>query len=391
MHLQLDPATLTFINIANLLAMSLALPLVMGQDLSPAARHARNSLLLKVAAWVLVALTTRWAGQWPERVLATAALALMSLSHVLIFRALSLWLGPRPMGRLLMVLAVATPIGFALTFHNYPVRVGWLGLMLAGQLLIQARATLLPATADKHQGGWRFLLFGCLLVMAVLMLLRGALGAFSPESNPDFHTPSPMLLVALVATNVALVLGNTALLAAWREEAQRQLRTRVVTDTLTGLLNRNGWAEQAEQALSYAQRHGHPLSLLMIDLDHFKRINDTHGHEVGDAALVFFGSMLRRCQRAGDVNARVGGEEFCVLLAHADTAAARAFDQRLRAELHRATERATPYTLGFSAGHALRGDRHETLEALMSRADAALYRAKNAGRGQMVSSGAPGA
>jgi len=386
---QLDPTTLIFINIADLLAMSLALPLVMGLNLSRAASNVRTSLMLKAGAWVLLALTTRLAGQWSEPVLATLALALMSLSHVLIFRALSLWLGPRPMGRLLVVLAVVTPIGFALSFHNYPVRVGWISLTLAGQLLIQARATLLPASDSHSRGGWRYLLFGCLFMMAVLMFFRGVFGAFLPELSPNFTTPSPIIVLTLVAANVALVLGNIALLAAWREEAQQQLRTLVVTDTLTGLLNRNGWAEQASQALRYAQRHGFPLSLLMFDLDHFKRINDTHGHETGDVALAFFGNLLRNSLRAGDVNARLGGEEFCVLLVHADTAAAQAFDQRLRAELTQSAPQAIPCTIDFSTGHALFSGKGETLESLMARADTALYRAKNAGRGQLVTAETP--
>lgn len=387
--MQLDPSTLIFINIADLLAMSLALPLVMGLNLSRAASHVRTSLMLKAGAWVLLALTTRLAGQWSEPALATLALALMSLSHVLIFRALSLWLGPRPMGRLLVVLAVVTPIGFALSFHNYPVRVGWISLALAGQLLIQARATLLPASDSHSRGGWRYLLFGCLFMMAVLMFFRGVFGAFLPELSPNFTTPSPIIVLTLVAANVALVLGNIALLAAWREEAQQQLRTLVVTDTLTGLLNRNGWAEQASQALRYAQRHGFPLSLLMFDLDHFKRINDTHGHETGDVALAFFGNLLRNSLRAGDVNARLGGEEFCVLLVHADTAAAQAFDQRLRAELAQSAPQAIPCTIDFSTGHALFSGKGETLESLMARADTALYRAKNAGRGQLVTAETP--
>lgn len=387
--MQLDPTTLIFINIADLLAMSLALPLVMGLNLSRAASNVRTSLMLKAGAWVLLALTTRLAGQWSEPVLATLALALMSLSHVLIFRALSLWLGPRPMGRLLVVLAVVTPIGFALSFHNYPVRVGWISLTLAGQLLIQARATLLPASDSHSRGGWRYLLFGCLFMMAVLMFFRGVFGAFLPELSPNFTTPSPIIVLTLVAANVALVLGNIALLAAWREEAQQQLRTLVVTDTLTGLLNRNGWAEQASQALRYAQRHGFPLSLLMFDLDHFKRINDTHGHETGDVALAFFGNLLRNSLRAGDVNARLGGEEFCVLLVHADTAAAQAFDQRLRAELTQSAPQAIPCTIDFSTGHALFSGKGETLESLMARADTALYRAKNAGRGQLVTAETP--
>ncbi|MCZ8292551.1 MAG: GGDEF domain-containing protein [Hylemonella sp.] len=383
---QLDPTTLIFLNVVNLLAMSLALPLVMGQNLSPAARLARTSLMLKAGIWVALALTSRWAGLWPDRLLSTLALALMGLSNVLIFRALEHWLGPRPLGRLLVALAVLMPLGFALSFDNYPVRVGWFSLLLTGQLLIMSRAVLLPAPDSNSEGGWRFLMLGCLGVMAVLTATRGILGVIHPEISPSFHTPSPLLLITLVATNVTLVLGNIAILAAWREEAQHQLRTLVITDALTGLFNRNGWVEQAKRALRYAQRYGQPLSLLMIDLDHFKRINDTQGHEAGDAALVFFGGLLRRCQRGGDIIARLGGEEFCVLLAHADTEAAQAFDQRLRIEMANTVPEALRAALDFSTGHALGSGLDETLESLMARADAALYRAKYAGRSQMVSS-----
>jgi len=382
---QLDPTTLIFLNVANLLAMSMALPLVMGQNLSPAARNARASLMINGAAWLALILAGFWRERWPDWLFSTVAMGLLSLSNWLVYRALNQWLGPRPLGRLLLVLALATPLGYALSFGSYPVRVGWANLLIAAQLLVVARAALLPAADSKSEGSWRFLLFGCVTVMAVLTALRGILGAWFTELYPYFRAPTPVNITALVAANVTLVLGNIAMLAAWREEAQHQLRTLVITDALTGLFNRNGWAEQAGRALSYAQRHGHPLSLLMVDLDHFKRINDTHGHEAGDAALVFFGSLLRRCQRGGDVIARLGGEEFCVLLAHADTAAARAFDQRLRNELARTAPEALRFGLDFSSGHALCRDRHETLESLMARADAALYGAKHAGRGHLVS------
>ncbi|MBI2746615.1 MAG: GGDEF domain-containing protein [Burkholderiales bacterium] len=387
--MQLDPTTLIFLNVANLLAMSLALPLVMGQNLSPAARSARASLMINGVAWLALILAGFWREQWPDRLLSSVAMGLLSFSNWLLYRALNHWLGPRPLGRLLLVLVLATPLGYALSFGSYPVRVGWANLLIAGQLLILARATLLPMNREFSQGNWRFLMFGCVALMAVLTALRGILGAWFTELYPFFRAPTPVNLTALVAANVTLVLGNIAILAAWREEAQRQLRTLVVTDALTGLLNRNGWAEQADRALRYAQRHGYPLSLLMIDLDHFKRINDNHGHEAGDAALVFFGGLLRQCQRGGDVNARLGGEEFCVLLAHADTAAAQAFDQRLRAELAKAATQAIRFKLDFSAGHALCRDRHDTLESLMARADAALYGAKHAGRGHMVSAETP--
>ncbi|MEK9953025.1 MAG: GGDEF domain-containing protein [Curvibacter sp.] len=380
--MQLDPTTLIYINVANLLAMSIALPLVMGQNLSPGAHCARLSLMVNASAWLVLILAGFWRGGWPDWLLSTLAMALLGLSNWLIFRALSHWLGPRPLGRLLWVLALLTPLGYALSFQSYPVRVGWSNLLIAAQLLILARAALRPHK-DFGQGAWRFLLFGCVTLMALFTATRGILGAWFTELYPYFRAPTPLNLAALVAANVTLVLGNIAILAAWREEVQQQLRLLVITDTLTGLLNRAGWTELAGKALRHAQRHGQPLALLMLDLDHFKRINDTHGHEAGDDALQFFGALLQRCQRAGDASARLGGEEFCVLLAQAGPEAARAFDRRLREELARQLPRHGTGPIDFSAGHAQLGAQ-DTLDTLMARADAALYRAKHGGRGHLA-------
>ena len=385
--MQLDPTTLIFLNVANLLAMSLALPLVMGQNLSRGAHYARLSLMVNAAGWLMLIMAGYWRESWPDWLLSTISMGLLGLSNGLIFRALSHWLGRRPLGRLLCVLIIATPVGYALSFHSYPVRVGWANLLLAGQLLILARATLLPVN-EFGRGAWRYLMFGCASVMAVFTATRGIQGAWFTELYPFFLAPTPVNIGALIGANVTLVLGNIAILAGWREEAQQQLRKLVITDALTGLFNRSGWAEHAGRALKHAQRHKQTLSLMMIDLDHFKTINDTHGHEAGDEALAYFGMLLQRCQRAGDVSARLGGEEFCVLLAHTDADAAQTFDRRLRTEL--ALPLATPhaYRLDFSAGHSL-GTALDTLDTLMARADAALYRAKHAGRGHLASADLP--
>jgi diguanylate cyclase (GGDEF)-like protein len=384
--LQLDSSTLIVVNVVTLVAMSLTLPVVMGRGLSPAARHVRTSLLLKALAWVLLALSARWVSTWPFPVLTTLALALMGWGHVLLFRALEHWLGPRPLGRLLVALAVLMPLGFALSFHNYPVRVSWFSLLLAAQLAIVARATLWPAPSSNSRGGWRFLLASCLGVVAMLVATRGLLAVVAPdvEQQLNFHSGSTLMLLTLMATNVTLVLGNVAVMVAWREEAELRLHKMANTDALTGLLNRNGWATQAGAALRLAQRHGCAVSLLMLDVDHFKRINDTHGHEVGDAALQLFGRVLQSSVRGGDLCARLGGEEFCLLLMHADTQAAMAFDQRLRALVTEATANELRFALDFSTGHALYDPEGESLQSLMSRADAAMYRAKHEGRGRLV-------
>ena len=383
--MQLDPTTLIVINVANLLMMAAALPLIMGQHLSPAAAKGRLSLILNAGVWICMLLSTLWRGESPDLLLSTLAMALVSASQWTLYRALENWLGRRPLRRLLALLAWLMPIGYALSFSRYEVRVGWANLLLAAQLLIVARACLYPVNREFGRASWRYPLAGCLLAMAALTAARGILGAWFTELYPYFRAPTPVNIVALVGANMSLVLGTMTIMAAWREEAEQQLRQLAITDPLTGVLNRNGWAEQAERVLRHAQRHREPLSLLMLDLDHFKQINDQHGHEAGDEALRFFGQVLLCCRRSGDVIARLGGEEFCVLLANAGTAATLAFDQRLRTELERTAPDILPFTMNFSAGHALCSGRNETLDAMMARADAALYQAKAAGRGRLVS------
>jgi len=382
---QIDPTSLIIVNVANLLVMATALPFIMGQGLSPAASHARHSLFLNAAAWICMLASSLWYGQTPDLILSTLAMAFVSVSQWKLYRALESWLGPRPLRDLLRLLVWIMPVGYALSFSSYQVRVGWANLVLAAQLLIVARACLYPSSRDFGRRAWRYPLFGCLAVMAGFTAARGILGAWFTELYPFFRAPTPVNIGALIGANMSLVLGTIAILAAWREEAERQLHKLASTDTLTGLFNRHGWTMQTRHPLRQAQRHGHPLSLLMLDVDHFKRINDTHGHEVGDAALKFIGQLLQRCQRAGDVSARVGGEEFCVLLPYTDAAAAQAFDARLRAELVASASAAgLPCVLDFSCGHAQYRTAGETLESLMARADAALYRAKNSGRGRLV-------
>ena len=210
------------------------------------------------------------------------------------------------------------------------------------------------------------------------------MGAWFTELYPHFTAPHPVNLVALLAANVTLVLINVSVLVAWREEAEWQLRKLAITDQLTGVRNRHGWTEAAAAWVAQAHRHQFPLALLTIDLDHFKRINDTRGHESGDAALRLFGRLLSQGQRSGDVIARMGGEEFCVLLPHADQAAAEGFDRRLRADLEQVTPMELGYALNYSSGLALLGEPQETLGELMQRADAAVYQAKQNGRGCMV-------
>ncbi|MBT0569295.1 diguanylate cyclase [Curvibacter sp. CHRR-16] len=383
--MSLDPTTLIIINVANVLVIATALPLIMGQGLSTAAARGRRSLIFNAGAWICMLLSSLWSGLSPNLILSTMAMGLLSASQWSLYRALENWLGPRPLRKWLMLLAWIMPAGYALSFTNYQVRVGWSNLLLAGQILIVSRACLYPLNKEFGHTSWRYPMFGCLLVMAVFTTARGVLGAWFTELYPYFLAPSPVNLGALVCANMTLVLGAMSILAAWREEAHQQLHLLTITDPLTGLLNRNGWTQQAHKAIQQAQQRHTSVSVLMLDLDYFKLINDRYGHETGDAALRFFGHAMQQCQRPGDLLARIGGEEFCVLLMDADTSTASSFDKSLREALNSLDTDLLPSVLSFSAGHTLYQGHQDTLEAAMARADSALYRAKAAGRGQLAS------
>ena len=379
MTVRLDPDTLLIVNITNLVVMATALPIIMGASLSAAARAARRALMVQALSWIALVLSGLAPGTLSDWVLSSVAMVAVSVANWLMYKALTGWLGPRPWNTALVVLLAAMPVGYALSFPSYPVRVGWANLLIAAQLLVLARATLWPASSLG--GRWRWVVFGCIVTMAVLTAARGVMGAWFTELYPRFTAPHPVNVAALLMTNITLVMVNVAVLVAWREEAETELRKLATTDQLTGVRNRHGWLEPAQTLVTQTHRHGVALTLVALDLDNFKQINDSYGHEGGDAALQLFGRLLVQGQRSGDVIARMGGEEFCVLLPHTDLTAAEGFDRRLRAALAVAAPAELGHALDFSSGLALLDSSGESLSSLMARADAAVYRAKQAGRG----------
>lgn len=373
----LDFLTLMTVMATNLFMISAALPLIMGRGVSRAARHVQASLLLQAVAWAaIIASSSLW-----DQALSTLSIACNAAAQWMLYRALEEWLGPRPLPRLLLVLVIAAPLGYTLGFGHYAWRVGWANFLMAAILCIVARATLAPVVESSLR--WRSLLLGCLLTSAAFTLARGMLGAFT-DQYPSFRTPHPVNLAAAVATNVSLVLGTVALLVAWRAEAEQKLRTLAMTDGLTGLLNQRSFALQGASLLAHAARHQLPVTALMLDVDHFKQINDTRGHEAGDRALQLFARLLGDTCRSGDLTGRLGGEEFGVLLLHNSAPAGMAFDRRLRRRLHAASVTELGFALDYSAGLATPAPGETDLAALMARADRALYEAKTAGRGRLM-------
>ncbi|AFE09924.1 response regulator [Corallococcus coralloides DSM 2259] len=179
--------------------------------------------------------------------------------------------------------------------------------------------------------------------------------------------------------------------AVRQSEQQRKLQVLAQTDALTGLANFRALSVRLEDEFKRAQRYGYALSVVVIDLDHLKAINDGMGHDVGNRAILALATLMQGNLRESDFAARFGGDEFVVLLPHQTSLEAAVFAERLRSELRgvnvqRGDGRPAPFGLSISVGvadHTADSPREST-EALLKAADAALYEAKREGRDRVV-------
>ncbi len=183
--------------------------------------------------------------------------------------------------------------------------------------------------------------------------------------------------------------GAHAALARQHEELKSLsdvLRIQSSTDSLTGLYNRRYFMDIAGRLMGTARRHGEPLTLLLVDADHFKRVNDQHGHPVGDDVLRMLGQVLREETREGDVAARYGGEEFIVALPHTSAAAALIVAERIRERVACERVAIAGATVGItvSLGIAQCAPGQADVQEIIRQADLALYEAKHAGRNRVM-------
>lgn len=220
---------------------------------------------------------------------------------------------------------------------------------------------------------------GSLLCVPMLALGQtiGVLHVADP--SPGAFSAADQQLVARVAERIALALANARLM--------RTMETQAMTDPLTRLPNPRFFDPLLERELAAAERDRKPLSVLMVDIDHFKKFNDTHGHPAGDDALRAFGTTLRGSLRESDTVARYGGEEFVVLLRHADLDAAVVTAEKLRQAVEQLVVQIGPARfarLTASFGVASTSAHEADRLALVRTADQALYHAKRLGRNRVV-------
>ncbi|AVI63698.1 GGDEF domain-containing protein [Halomonas sp. GFAJ-1] len=216
------------------------------------------------------------------------------------------------------------------------------------------------------------------------------------ELNDVVHTAAGQqrLIMQRLSTAVSFLVAMVMLIAAvlliavFRLQRQRDtLKALMLTDELTGLYNRRHLIGTAQDQLTNAQRQQQPLSFLLIDLDYFKRVNDTFGHPIGDEVLRVFSARMKQLKRPADTLARIGGEEFCLLMPNTHLEDAEQVAERIRKEIadlnlqHIAELPQQTVSIGISCAH----DGKLSFEQIYSLADQALYQAKALGRDRVES------
>jgi diguanylate cyclase (GGDEF)-like protein len=226
---------------------------------------------------------------------------------------------------------------------------------------------------------------GCASVLSLPLVVRdrviGTLTLASRRRNG--FTEGARQLLGVLAGNASVALANA--------QSVHRLEELATTDPMTGLLNKRSLETEFDQRLKASERFGRPLAVAVLDIDHFKKVNDTYGHAVGDVVIKGLGAVLVRCRRETDVIGRFGGEEFVLVCEETDGEGALQLAERVREELSRQvfqTEKG-PLQVTCSLGVAEFPRHGRDRLGLFERADAALYRAKHEGRNRCCLADSP--
>jgi len=356
-------------------------------------RNGLRTWTLAVTSQGLAYLLLANAGRLPVLATAVLANAAGALSVALFFVAIRQFLGLRFDARwlaamVLLVTAVATLAGAdyagATIFNGFVYGL----LQVLNWLALWRR----PAadTATTAASLWRmhrvqralallYLLMGLVLPLRAAALLLKGTGLAYLDGPLAWQEPIYVFgLLFVIATNLGFV-------QLCKMRAEAEVRLQAMSDELTGLANRRALDEAMARALAGAMRTQQPFAVLMVDVDHFKAINDRFGHHTGDLTLIAFAHALRAGLRAQDLCFRYGGEEFCVLLPDTAADAALLLAERLRQHVALpASESADGSIPAVSASFGIAiWQSLDTADALFGRADRALYRAKKMGRNRV--------
>jgi diguanylate cyclase (GGDEF)-like protein len=375
------PTIFVLLVLNNLLTAALLAVSFRGRR-TPATNLWAASLLVQTLAWALFAAR----GKAPDLISVALATSMFSLGLAMLteafcrffeFPAKRYWIYFPP----LLTLAVVWWNMDNLANRNITV-----GLISSVQFL--AAAVMILTRNDKWRALRTFISITA-IVMAIMFFARAAIAFHDPTSIPALNVTSPFQTASFLigdAARLAFSFGFLLLIEARRSDELTRL---AALDPLTEAYNRRTFIELAERELARARRYRQPMGLMFLDLDHFKMINDNHGHLAGDEVLRQIKKVAESCLRQQDVFGRYGGEEFCVLVPDTDLAGTQVIAERLRQGI----ENSAPHlpggkplritaSIGVSAIPA--GLDAINFDNLIEYADLALYQAKKQGRNRVV-------
>lgn len=306
------------------------------------------------------------------------------------------YMGKAPLGHgvaaLALGLLLATALFFTLVKPNVQVRIVLTGLV-PGVIFIAAAHTLARGGFRKVPA--RYLFAATVGVHGAFLLVRPLLfklAAPAEGAQPEAGMVAALSQFVVLESTLAVVLVAFGALMLTNEFITNELRHLAEVDPLTNVFNRRAFLTLLDKAISNAQRTQTTLPVLVMDLDHFKKVNDSWGHRAGDDVLRHFVMLAQRCLRKEDVMGRLGGEEFAIFLHNAGAGGAIAVAERLRAmvEAHPVVTEQRSIALTVSVGVTLCAG-SESAGTALQRADEAMYLAKERGRNRVEMTVAPAA
>lgn len=351
-------------------------------SLQPALRWWIAATLLQPVGFLLIGLRGQ-ISEWWSTVFSNGVIALAFSCFAVSLRVFN----GSPQRRERFVVLIAITLGlayyFGLAHPDIALRIGTVSIVFAILLGSSARAIYRRGQAIStinHVTG------GLFALGTVLMAYRAGVYLFQPPPATSIFVATPLQVLTYGMGGLLPVVSTVGFLLMCTERSQMELSQAARLDYLTGICNRRAIDDLASRAIAAARRHGMPLAMMIVDVDHFKRINDELGHEAGDQALVETVKRIREGLRTEDLVGRLGGEEFIAVMPNTDGPSALAAAERVRSAFGQSpmaiAGASMPVTV--SVGVALLQAEDRQFSTLLRRADRAMYAAKAAGRNRVM-------
>lgn len=380
----LDNRTLLFSLVLVCAMMALSLAIVSWGREHDSLKKWAGAMALESVAWVLIGLRGEIPGFFSIILAGTLMITVQAIKLAAIHEYRGL---PWPRWQCLLPVALAILVLISLSYEDFRGRLVMGSLIYGAQMWMMVKV-LHDDTESRAGRAWLLLFWAtaAMLPMFALRAISAFFGIFQFAEPQTAVAPNPVQLAIFAGFISLSIVGSLGFILMFKEKADRAIRSLAMIDSLTGIYNRRAFMGRAEQEYAIAQRNRLPLALLMLDIDHFKLINDEYGHPTGDAVLVEVARILGSRLRKQDTLGRFGGEEFCILLPATDIGGAMILAEKIRAAvagtvlLTRPREISVTISIGVTVCQSDCANCTQSFQKLIDDADAALYHAKRDGR-----------